>query len=1146
MVLQVTGVQFVNQGLSTALQGLTQYNNALLKTTQTVINSTRTINNQYSEISNKTIKNFTLIGQGARDFSSHMSTAHTGVLRFTGGLKNLILAMTGFILLKRIINELLDSFKALFTTMIEGASNTQLLLIRFQNLTAINIQNTQGIQDYATALRMAKGPAIDLLDWVNVMAAKTIFGRDAIADVVGLGMAFDLSAGQSQTLSKAMIDWAAGMGLGNDALQRMVVNFGQMMRMGKITQRELRDLAIGGLFPVNEALRRIGEAAGMTGEQLKSFMQKTATSGMPVNALLKEFVEIAEERFPNAGERMAETWAGVTQNIKDFVTTILGAALLGPTMNKIVDSLSKLLKHALSPEVRATATVIGEYLATSLEKVVYNLRIFLNVIGDLLKAIGITLPSVKQLVAGFQVLANNISYGLRLASSAIRDWIDESGSTMAEGAGKFLKWGTELVMQFAIGLIQGAMTALTFAMYIISGILSFFLSPGSPPRVAPDIDKWGQSAMNYFLLGMTQADFAGQGHVLGEKLAGPVQDAVDDVVSSTAASAGVVSSSMEAWGKSAMNSFLKGMSKADFDILKDLQGPIQSALNVMAALGMIAKDQVGKIFYDISKQIIAAMHQLEKTGKVGEAVFRAIRKAGGELGDELEELARRQFALLAAMKEVEKAQKALTDARKADELASQRVDDLTKQYRELVEAGASKDILDAKRAEIKAAMDEQEATEESVSAAEERVKSAEDALDPLKEAVDLQEQMVQQMIALAQAQGDATKSAGEGAAGFASTLGDALAEFDDDMWATRIKMEIMQRGMRLQMEEMVTGMQTKLEEMFAPLAEKWKKEIQPAFDNLVKSFNNLSTQLDKIFGPLSGDTETGKVVQNIGKIVGAVLGFRVVLGFLGWLISPIMTFVKWIGTLAGTLLGIKGTLGGIAAFFLSIPGLLLSIGIGLVLIYLLRDRVKEVFASLGNLMMSFLVWLFNYGIPELVKFANMVLDYVSDTFLPQVLGTIVTWIAGENGLIVQLVKLGASAGIAFAQAILKGIASILGVANLGSLIPDIDIDLTSIVNDIFADIFGGGKASGGLVTQKGLYPLAERGPEMVIPAGLTSSFLKAAHAMVSYNRGPVSARPVFAGTTNNASNRNYNLSMSTMKSSGNVAHDFAIMETLAG
>ena len=403
---------------------------------------------------------------------------------------------------------------------------------------------------------------------------------------------------------------------------------------------------------------------------------------------------------------MAQTWAGVTQNIKDFVTTILGAAVLGPTMNKIVSGLAKLLDTALSPAVRGAAMVIGETLATDLDKLVRGIKNAIKALGDLAHAFGISLPNIQELIAGVGIFVDFISTGMNQAADAVESWLNTTGKTFAKGAQNFLQWGLEMVTQFAIGIIQGATTALSIAMNVISWILKKILGPGSPPKVAPDIDIWGQSAMN---------------------------------------------------------EFLKGMTNANFDILKDLQNPIQSALNVMSQLGLIAKESVGPIFYDISKQIIAAMHELETTGHVGEAVFELIRAAGGELGDELEELARRQFALLAATKELEAAQRALNDARKADTAAKKNVDALTQQYRDLVKAGAGKDILNAKRKEIKAAMDAHDQTKQDVILAEDRVSAAEAALEPLKEAVKLQEQLVQQMIALAQAQVEATKGAGAGA-----------------------------------------------------------------------------------------------------------------------------------------------------------------------------------------------------------------------------------------------------------------------------------------------------------------------------------------------------------------------------------------------
>lgn len=847
-MLQVTGVQFINTGLASTLAGLTQYNTAYTKMTQTVVNSTRTMNSSISNVANNSSKSFSLIGSVVNNFSNNLSSSTAGMSRFGVGLKQLILTMTGFILLKRIINDMFDSLRRLWDTMIEGASNTELLTIRFRNLVAISIQNTQGIDDYATALKMAQNPAQDLLDWVNVMAVKTIFSRDEVAQVLSLGMAFDMTAGQSMTLTKAMIDWASGMGLGDDALQRMVVNFGQMLRMGKVTQRELRDLAIGGLFPVNEALRRIGERAGLTGAALSDFMTKTATSGLPVNALLNEFVAIAGERFPDAGERMAKTWKGVTQNIKDFVTTILGASLLGPTMNKVVESLSESLDNALSPAVRGAASEIGVRLAKSLGNIMGGLKSLVAVLGNLAKALGIPIPTIYDLVAAFEILSEIIGSGLTAASTAIQSWIDDSSSKFKKASTDFFDWGFNIIAQFALGIVQGISTVLSLAMNVLASALEFFLGPGSPPRVAPNIDVWGTSAMN---------------------------------------------------------EYLKGMTKADFDILKDLQGPLQSALNVMAALGLIAKDQVGQIFYNLSKQIIAAMHQFEKTGKVSEALFASIHKAGGAMGDELEKLARLQFVLLAATKALEKAQAQLNDARKADTTAKSRVDALTEEYRNLVAAGASKDILDAKRAEIKAAMDERDQTRENVILAEDKVKAAEDAIDPLKEQVALQEQLVAQMIALAQAQVQANEAAGAGAGagGVFAEMGNALAEFNSNMEVTRVKMALAQVTFENKLDETKRRISATLGTIFQPFIDSINQDVVPAIDNIKNAFGRLKRFLPKggLLGGLLGGSGMGSLASTAGKIMAVVLGFKflgVALGIVGKVLAVVLSpFAGLLGTI---------------------------------------------------------------------------------------------------------------------------------------------------------------------------------------------------------------------------------------------------------
>jgi hypothetical protein len=91
-----------------------------------------------------------------------------------------------------------------------------------------------------------------------------------------------------------------------------------------------------------------------------------------------------------------------------------------------------------------------------------------------------------------------------------------------------------------------------------------------------------------------------------------------------------------------------------------------------------------------------------------------------------------------------------------------------------------------------------------------------------------------------------------------------------------------------------------------------------------------------------------------------------------------------------------------------------------------------------------------------------------------------------------------------------------------------------------------GLATGGFVSQKGLYGLAENGPETVIPARHTRTFMQLLKAFTATKTAPtIAARPTY-DSSSLYNSRTYNLNMATAKSSGNVAHDFAIMEVLAG
>lgn len=92
-----------------------------------------------------------------------------------------------------------------------------------------------------------------------------------------------------------------------------------------------------------------------------------------------------------------------------------------------------------------------------------------------------------------------------------QDWVVEIARKIGVGLGdiatKALAWGRNIVMGLAEGIYQGAV-ALVEALTYIGQLLAYWLSPGSPPRIAPDLDQWGAAAMSEFFKGFGLADIS--------------------------------------------------------------------------------------------------------------------------------------------------------------------------------------------------------------------------------------------------------------------------------------------------------------------------------------------------------------------------------------------------------------------------------------------------------------------------------------------------------------------------------------------------------------------------------------------------------------------------------------------------------------
>jgi hypothetical protein len=77
---------------------------------------------------------------------------------------------------------------------------------------------------------------------------------------------------------------------------------------------------------------------------------------------------------------------------------------------------------------------------------------------------------------------------------------------MAGIVDQMFEYGGAIVEVFAQGM-QGAINVVFEALSAIGGMFSEWLEPHSPPKLLPDLDKWGTAAADIYLQGWTKADF---------------------------------------------------------------------------------------------------------------------------------------------------------------------------------------------------------------------------------------------------------------------------------------------------------------------------------------------------------------------------------------------------------------------------------------------------------------------------------------------------------------------------------------------------------------------------------------------------------------------------------------------------------------
>lgn len=274
--------------------------------------------------------------------------------------------------------------------------------------------------------------------------------------------------------------------------------------------------------------------------------------------------------------------------------------------------------------------------------------------------------------------------------------------------GQVLPYGENIVRSLAEGMVNGIIYILP-TLRMLRDVITYWLRPGSPPKLLPNLTKWG---------------------------------------------AGAVKAWLDGWGQ------------ADFGVLRGLGNTIENILRSFVGAGKLNETDLVSRVLGSQSAIIAAIDEFRRLGSVSSSSLDAIRRAAGPAGDSVVNLTKAYFELQTATKKATEAQRELTETtERYDKLLSplqDQIDAITRQQQDLRDAARLDDlneiiadplsnpaekqaaILERQRIELEkqqraieaerdtavdAAEDKVDAAEKERQAAEEKLATEQEALD---------------------------------------------------------------------------------------------------------------------------------------------------------------------------------------------------------------------------------------------------------------------------------------------------------------------------------------------------------------------------------------------------------------------------------
>lgn len=436
--------------------------------------------------------------------------------------------------------ELASAALAIYSSGITDTVVATELLTQSAKASQIGLGDTAEIARAATGAMKSFGigatEAVDtllkIIDLGNLEAdelAQTLGRFSGIASILGVEFAdagafiatftrSGISAAEAVTALRAtMSAFAKPTAQTKDALAALGLPIEEVRRL-------IADPDVGLNAVLIELNRRVKETGGDVGVELAQiFGNVRALSGVAFITGIPEELEAITLAIRNNGGAIDESFAAVRQTA-GFQLEQLAATfdVLKVTLGNVLLPILTATLQRLLPFIEAIRTFVAEnpkliqvasifaLVAAAIGPLVTAMGTFILIGGALIGSIGAIVSTLGALISPLGLvaaavigLATAIGGPLLLGFAEVSGFFNRSLSDIATNA---FAWGRNIVVQFARGMIRGAV-AVVEALTQIGRAIASWLKPGSPPRLLPDIDKWGTAAMNEFLNGFTLADF---------------------------------------------------------------------------------------------------------------------------------------------------------------------------------------------------------------------------------------------------------------------------------------------------------------------------------------------------------------------------------------------------------------------------------------------------------------------------------------------------------------------------------------------------------------------------------------------------------------------------------------------------------------